>query len=247
MLKALASDIDGTLYFHDHQPPIKENDLQAIKEFQNNGHLFGLCSGRPLGGVLNLSNNLKLDFYIAVSGAVILDKAKKIVFERVIDNSYIEELYHQYKDDCCIIIANDSLDHVYKNKLEFTDDKALIFNDLNDIKDSKIYGISLVFKDEKQANKHCQIINQKYPLIEGFQNKNAIDIVSKGCSKGQAVCFVKEYYQIDSMAGIGDSYNDITLLKAVDQSFTFPISPDVLKNNASFIVKDINEAINILI
>lgn len=247
MLKALASDIDGTLYFHGEQPSIKENDLQAIIEFQNNGHLFGLCSGRPLGGVFNLSDNLKPDFYIAVSGAVILDKEKNIIFEKVIDNSYIEELYYQYKDDCCIIIANNSFDHVYKNKLEFDNDEALIFNDVNDIKDSKIYGISLVFKDDIQANKYCQIINQEYPLIEGFQNKKAIDIVSKGCSKGVAVGFVKEYYQIDSMAGIGDSYNDITLLKAVDQSFTFPFSPDVLKNSASFIVKDINEAISVLI
>lgn len=247
MLKALASDIDGTLYFHGVQPPVKENDLKAIKEFQNNGHLFGLCSGRPLGGVFNIHADLKPDFYIAVSGAVILDKEKNIIFEKVIDNSYIDELYHQYKDDCCIIIANNSFYHVYKNKLEFDNDEALIFNDLNDIKDSKIYGISLVFKDDKQANKYCQIINQEYPLIEGFQNKNAIDIVSKGCSKGQAVCFVKDYYQVDKMAGIGDSYNDITLLKAVDQSFTFPGSPDVLKNNASFIVNDIYEAINILI
>ena len=35
MNKAFASDIDGTLFFHYLNPPIKKSDIDAIKEFQN--------------------------------------------------------------------------------------------------------------------------------------------------------------------------------------------------------------------
>lgn len=42
-MKALASDIDGTLVF-DQQ--IKKQDKEAIEKYQKE-HLFGVCSGRP--------------------------------------------------------------------------------------------------------------------------------------------------------------------------------------------------------
>ena len=47
MNKAFVSDIDGTLFFHYLNPPIKKSDIDAIKEFQNQDNLLGLCSGRP--------------------------------------------------------------------------------------------------------------------------------------------------------------------------------------------------------
>ncbi|WP_305151900.1 HAD hydrolase family protein [uncultured Dubosiella sp.] len=42
-MKWLASDYDGTLYFEDGY---KQEDLEAIRAFQKQGNMFGLCSGR---------------------------------------------------------------------------------------------------------------------------------------------------------------------------------------------------------
>ena len=42
-MKALASDIDGTLVFNQQ---IKKQDREAIEKYQKE-HLFGVCSGRP--------------------------------------------------------------------------------------------------------------------------------------------------------------------------------------------------------
>ena len=71
-MKVLASDFDGTILFKYF---FKIKDIFAIKKFQKNGHLIGLCTGRPLNGVLKYTKNIILfDFYILSTGSVILDK-----------------------------------------------------------------------------------------------------------------------------------------------------------------------------
>ena len=49
------------------------------------------------------------------------------------------------------------------------------------------------------------------------------------------------------MCGIGDSYNDIELLKAADISFCFDYSPIEVKNETDYIVDSVCEAIKIIL
>ena len=247
MLKALASDIDGTLFFSKMKPPIKISDIQAIKKYQNAGNLFGLCSGRPKCGVINLfDEQVKPDFYVISSGALILDRNKEVLFEQPIAFSYIYDLYNTYHQEAIVIIQSDNNDFVYKNKPEGFEDKYLMIEDINDLKDHKIYGISLVFENNEITREHNNKISQKYPALQGYQNENSIDIVTKGCSKGNALKKIKEIYQISSMAGIGDSYNDLPMLESVDVAFSFHNAPIELKKIVAYLVASVSEAIDIL-
>ena len=65
-MKLLASDFDNTLWFEDH---MKDEDVKAIHEFQKHGHLFGICSGRSLSGILRPSKpyDIQYDFFILLS------------------------------------------------------------------------------------------------------------------------------------------------------------------------------------
>ena len=64
-MKVLASDFDNTLYFKNLEKGFKDSDIQAIRSFQAQGHLFGMCSGRPLAGLLApLQNIIQPDFFI---------------------------------------------------------------------------------------------------------------------------------------------------------------------------------------
>lgn len=96
MLQALASDIDHTLFFQERNPQISIQDCQAIQNYQNQGHLFGLCSGRPYQGVVHLFQNLHPDFYIITSGALILDRALHVIYEKFIDYQILHQLFYQY-------------------------------------------------------------------------------------------------------------------------------------------------------
>ena len=49
-----------------------------------------------------------------------------------------------------------------------------------------------------------------------------------------------------TIAGIGDSYNDIPLLRTTSPSFTFHSSPDAVKQEAQFLVDSLAEAIAVM-
>lgn len=244
MLQALASDIDHTLFFYERNPQISIQDCQAIQNYQNQGHLFGLCSGRPYQGVVHLSDQIHPDFYIITSGALILDCDYNAIYKQTIPSSIIHQLYQQYNHQAIIIIHSDNY-QTYKTQKEFPDEECLLFSNIHNIKHS-VLGISLVFHDEETAYQQTQKINHLYPDIEGFQNKDSIDIVPKGCSKGEALKRVKDYYQITSLAGIGDSYNDIPMLTNVDIPITFVDAPKILQDCSQYCVHSVSEAIEIL-
>ena len=87
-MKVLASDFDGTLFFHDKG--FKEEDIEKIKEFQQKGHLFGICSGRSLKGIqVQIDPRIQLDFYIISSGAQILDKDLNMISQHIIDKNVV--------------------------------------------------------------------------------------------------------------------------------------------------------------
>ena len=146
MNKAFVSDIDGTLFFHYLNPPIKKSDIDAIKEFQNQDNLFGLCSGRPYCGVVNLfDNQIKPDFYIISSGALILDQNKKIIYEQCINYKYIQEIYNNYYHQAIVIIQTDNPNNVYKSQKENDlDENTIIIKNIDGLKEQVDYQVDSV-------------------------------------------------------------------------------------------------------
>ena len=51
MKKVFASDFDGTLYFYKAEVKLPPESVEKIREYQAAGHLFGLCTGRQVGGL----------------------------------------------------------------------------------------------------------------------------------------------------------------------------------------------------
>ena len=70
--------------------------------------------------------------------------------------------------------------------------------------------------------------------------------MTKRCSKGTGIKIIKDHYQLEKMAGIGDSYNDLPMLKVVDTAFTFKTSPQEIQKQVHYCVNDIAEAIALL-
>ena len=79
-MKLLASDFDNTLWFQDH---MKKEDIEAIQDFQKQGHLFGICTGRSLSGILRPSKpfGVNYDFYTLLSGGLVLNKEHMSLLE----------------------------------------------------------------------------------------------------------------------------------------------------------------------
>lgn len=242
---AFASDIDGTLFFHNREENYKSHDLIKIKEFQKNGHYFGVCTGRPMCFISDVKD-LGLDFYIMSSGAIILDNHFHIVEEHPISQKSAKQLYVQYKDCSTVIVQTGNRTTSFGNKKENEKIDFIKINSIDEIKDEVLYGISIIVESDEEATRITQKINHSYSDLIGHQNKNSIDVVSRDCSKGTAVKRIKDLLRVKTIASIGDSYNDISMFNESDISYTFHESEHVVKVHADTIVHNIAEAITSL-
>lgn len=242
-MKVLASDFDGTLLF---DGKFRENDLKKIKEFQQDGNLFGLCSGRPFQGVTQVCQGfIDFDFYILCTGALVLDKNHHVLFKSTITKQILEAFYHQFKDKYPIYIQANYKIYTFE-KTEIAGIVRQHITSLDEV-EGDIYGISMFALTDENASKVCREIEQLFPELTAHQNKEYIDITQKGCSKGLGIKKLQEALQISSIAGIGDSYNDIPMLETVDHSFTFHDSPKCIQDIVDDVVEGVNEAIDILL
>lgn len=241
-MKVLASDFDGTLVFNDK---FRKEDLKKIKEFQKEGNLVGLCSGRPFKGVYEFCKKyLDLDFYILCTGALVLDKDGNELFKSTITKQSLENYFNRYQDKYEIYIQANKQIYTYDKK-EMGSMVRKVINSLDEV-EGDIYGLSMFALTDENARKVCLDIEENFPELATHQNKAYIDVTAKGCSKGLGINKLKEIYHIDNIAGIGDSYNDISMLETVDTSFTFHSSPDSLTSIVDHVVDSVSQAIDIL-
>ena len=243
-MKAFASDLDGTLYFNDLPEKLKANDIEAIKKWQQNNNLFGVCTGRPLSDV-DLGP-IDLDFYIVSSGALVLDKNQQVIHEELVSFDIIKTIFDQYNDLFYVYIQGDK--KLYCTKAGTLPLRHTLIEDIDSLKNSHLYGISINALTCENAKKTTEIINQQFgDYVDAYLNVDCIDIVNKGCSKGSGLKRLKEKMQITYLSGIGDSYNDLPMLDFVDLAFTFNRSDFEIKQHANYLVDSVNEAIEIVL
>ena len=242
-MQALASDFDGTLFFGKEDPQIRTTDIEAIRRFQGSGGLFGICTGRSRVGIeMEVGDRIRMDFYILVSGALILDGEGRTIAKYTISRQTLRSLYEAYKGRVRQVIQGN--DTVYS--LTGYHPMQTIIRSLEEIP-GDIYGMSFAAQTPEEAEVICREVNTCYAgELMGFVNINNIDIVPYGCSKGNALRLVKKYFGIGTMAGIGDSYNDLSSLEAADTAFTFPYAPDAVRQAADHVVASVAEALEFL-
>ncbi|MGI6721658.1 MAG: HAD-IIB family hydrolase [Anaerovoracaceae bacterium] len=242
---AMASDFDGTLYFMAKEEKYRPGDPEKIAEFQANGGLFGVCTGRSLRGILDTSESgrVDFDFYILASGALIMDRDFNTLCKVCIPRDLMTEIHEKYRNEVEIVIhANDT---VYNFRDTYSLQECI--SSMDEIEGDSIYGLSFGTRSHEEASRIADEINSDYgETVTARVNVRNVDMVSKDCSKGSAVEFIKSEYGIDLMGGAGDSYNDLPLLVAADESFTFPYAPREVQDHADHVVSSIAESLHIL-
>lgn len=244
-----ASDFDNTLFYHQGENGyIRKEDIEKIEQFQAVGNLFGLCTGRALFDVFfDAKDIIDFDFYILVSGALILDKNYKILHKASIPFSVIKNMYLHFKNKYGynpLLVTEKSFCCVQEKVYDVDTD---IYQSIYDMSDLEFIGVSYVLDSLEASRTLCEELNARYgDTIIGYQNSTSVDIVCKGNSKGTGIKFVKKYLKANKIYGISDSYNDLPMLETVDVSFTFHSSPESVQKQATHLVSGIAEAIDII-
>lgn len=253
-MRIFASDFDNTLHFVNEEGKgyFKKEDLEAIEKFQKEGNLFGLCTGRPLYGLQeDLKGGPKLDFIIASTGALITvpeAEGYRTLAQDVLSLKDTEGVYHHCseRNGTLFIHAAGNI-YTLKTFAEHGYPNQKVIESFEALKSTSITGISVWTPAFDTAAILTKSINEKFGItLAAYQNGNWIDVVGLGVSKGNAALHAKELFGADTVAGMGDNFNDIPLLDRVDISFTFHSSAEEVQSHATYVVDSIAEAMQIL-
>ena len=170
----------------------------------------------------------------------------KDFFHQKIDFDALKAIYQNYHHLLSFYYHIEGHPYSVINNGDFYENRTEI-NSIDELENKDITGVSVYADTDEKAKAICAELNEKYPLVNVFQNNSWLDIVDKNISKGISALKLKELTKADIMCGIGDSYNDIELLKAADISFCFDYSPIEVKNEADYIVDSVCEAIKIIL
>lgn len=249
MKKVFASDFDGTLYFYKADVKLPTESVEKIKEYQAAGNLFGLCTGRQVGGLTPfIAGYIEPDFYITSSGANIVDKDLKEIRKRGIDRTIAGAIVRELNPQSYKITLDIEGDICVFSKMDFPG-KYYVITSVDEAPDGLVHQVSVHTESLEEAAAIARHINQDYgEYVQAFQNVVDVDIAPSGCSKGMGVKILRDFLHGNAVEkcrlyGIGDSVNDLPLIEASDISYTFPYAPKELQDKVTKVVGNICEAL----
>ncbi len=246
MRKVFASDFDGTLYFYKAPDPDKLPiaSVEKIREYQAAGHLFGLCTGRQVGGLTPfITGFVEPDFYITSSGANIVDRNFNEIQKRGVDRATAKALIERYNPKGYRLTLDIEGDICVFKTMDYPG-KYYVITGLEDAPPGLIHQVSIHTESLDDAAAISRYINETFgETVEAFQNVIEVDIAPKGCSKGKGVEVLRRYMGDCRLYGIGDSINDLPLIDAADVSYTFPYAPKEVQERATKVVGTIVDAL----
>ena len=247
--KVFASDFDGTLYFYKAEVKLPPESVEKIKAYQAAGHLFGLCTGRQVGGLTPfIGGIIQPDFYITSSGANIIDRDMRPILRRGVDRGAADAMVRELlprgyrltldvEGNICVFATMDYPGKYY------------VISGVDDAPAGLIHQVSVHTESLDEAAKVSAEINAKYgKYVNAFQNVLEVDIAPLGCTKGKGVEYLRghmrEKWGDVVLYGIGDSINDLPLIDAADVSYTFPYAPEEVQKRATKVVETICDALD---
>ena len=234
-------DLDGTTL--DSGIPAK-GVIDSIKKLRDNGHIVSIATGRSPAVLYDKHKELGVDYLVLANGSYVSYK-DKIIYEKSFPNEVIKRLM-KYADEYKIDLVFEYLDAyvAYRKDSEIVDKFSEIFNIEKPIIDHSFYPnkhiyASLVFDHDRISD-----MENKFPeLVFHLSNAYGYDINLKGDLKAHGVKKLIQYlnYSVDETYAIGDSHNDISMLKAVKHGIAMGNAVKELKEIAEFITTNVDD------
>ena len=243
----VVSDFDGTLFRSDRTVSQKTKD--AINRFVDGGGVFVVSTGRSLQSILPLVRRFGFKGYISCfNGAVIADiETGKRIFERK----------HTVQDSCDICKILEELG-LYMTAFDIEKYYAKVtspfLENYEKVTETKACvsgkALSEFFKENLvECVKVVAIVEEekRYEIIEEVKKRvqdrfyitsggaSLVEICPKGVSKGTAVEFLADYYNIpiENVIAVGDSLNDLPMIQTAGLGFAVKNAEEFLKNNVT--------------
>lgn len=230
-------DVDGTLVKPrtNDMPRVVADEFERIKK---DGHIIVIVTGRALADIYAIDGAKSASFAAALMGGVVADcKTGEIIKEpTVLPSDDVKRFVEE--------IEKVGLNWTYKNDYEEKTycDKYLISKffcreiDKNEfLEDLRNNNICQLLVDKKMP----QDIIDKFDMFDFFyMPTDYYDVIKKGFSKAKIVKYFAALHPDYKTVAIGDSDNDIAMLKQADISIAMGNAKDELKKMCDYVTED---------
>lgn len=254
MIKAIALDIDGTLYNnHDEIMPLTKETLLKVHD---QGITLILVSGRSIHGLQGLIQKHKIPltntFLIGFNGGSIVDASSQaVLFEKTIDHDLAVKFIHRAQSDHIVTMISlgetlwveDPDDEYVKYEVITEGMKIKVVPDLSclDFSPSKI----MLATESKKIDQYLAHLPETLKNAASFLKSapHNLDISSKGLDKGivlQYLCDLKGFSASEVIA-FGDNFNDMAMLEFAGVSVAMGNAVEEIKKVADYVTLSNNE------
>lgn len=231
--KAVIVDIDGTLVVPTQASASRPSQkvIDTVKKVKEKGVYFSIATGRSLDRSLNIVNSLQLNSPIILdNGALIYDcKTKKYIWESLVAKEAILQVGHLLEKEAPlkIIIYDDNLRLTSFNKISKWRVSKILILDLSEDRSTKLH----------KKLKAIPNVSLTRSIVGHAPVKEAIHVTNIDATKQVGVHKLAQYLNIatSKIIGIGDSYNDFSLLMACGLKVAMGNATDDIKAIADYI------------
>ncbi len=254
--KLVASDLDGTLLGKDKR--VSKENLQAIKEMRELGVEFIPTTGRTLS---EMPKELLVDpavrYFITSDGAAVWDKEQgKMILAHYIPAETVEFIMNTVKPYNTYTLVHESgMNHfepkqhtpahldrcnVGQSFRDIVEESATGVDDMDAfLKKSKAIEMICIFfedHDALEACKHTFIESGKLCAVQSDENN--IEVFMSSAGKGNTLAAFAKMLCVDisEVIAVGDSDNDVTLIKTAGLGLAMENASDELKALADKVI-----------
>lgn len=242
MVKAIISDLDGTLL--DKQHRITNYTRSIFHELHARDYLLIVATGRHHVDASSILEDIGLPLYLITSnGAHIHDPNGQLLYSNVIKENHVSTLLNMNSDE--LVYSN-----VYTDKQWFVDkanDKMLEFHAISEfnyqISDFSTFTPSNTSKVFFTCEEHGRLLELEQEIKRQFSNNfnltfslpECLEIMNAEIDKSSAIQKVlsMEGVSLEESIAFGDGYNDKRMLDIVGQGLIMGNAVDSLKHELS--------------
>ncbi|MBE6052013.1 MAG: HAD family phosphatase [Clostridium sp.] len=248
--KIIFFDIDGTLLIEETRI-IPKSTREALKLAQKKGNLIFINTGRPKKSLDPFITDLNFDGYICGCGTYI-ELNNDILLSKNLGHTLSKDIVNKLRQ-CKIDAILEGKDSLYYDVDDNINSKEVLNIKKHHTKENLYTGLTwddkdidfdkfTIFGDEKSD--FSSFINEFKDSFEFIhRGENFYEVIPLGYSKASGIEFIINHLNIpyENTYAIGDSTNDLSMLKYVKHSIAMGNSTPKLFDYVSFVTKDIKE------
>ena len=255
-MKIAAFDFDGTILFDDG---IAEDTLAAIYDWQAAGNLAVAATGKSLSAAQFALRDYDLSFdYSAVfTGAVLTDQRWDVLHRSTLDPAMVRRIVEHLSSIDGISVYGTMLggrDVRFSSTINnepptsvLTDFLDMDIAEIDTLTGAQFVGVPVRIPDNEELRDRIhREISASYE-VGCVVNQNFVDVLPVGASKGAGLDWLVDHLALPredvELISFGDSWNDLSMHAVADRAFSFPWSPDAVKEATGEVIGSVAEVL----